>query len=380
MKKLLYIFIVLGLFACSSDSADDDSDNSTPCPSQPSLQTNPVTQIELNDSNDIESLVSATFSGEIINNPIGVNCEILSITSQGFTYATHTLPTIDDEAISVSGQDIDISVSNLNPEETYYVRTYLTNPLGTFYGNEVSFETPESVNPIYLGSNGVTIIAKDWAEAGMIGVINGIEYTIVSQESFNNVGWANNNIIPICTSKVTNMTVNLGGSSAVYFDNIDIGNWDVSNVTSMYGLFSGASSFNQDIGLWDVSSVTDMSGMFDSTSFNQDISNWDVSNVTSMYGLFAYASSFNQDIGNWNVSNVTNMQSMFDSNSGFNQDIGSWNVSNVTNMQWMFVGATAFNQDISSWDVSSVTNCSLFSGNTPQWTLAQPNFTNCNPD
>ena len=28
MKKLLYLFLVLGLFACSSDSADDDSNNS----------------------------------------------------------------------------------------------------------------------------------------------------------------------------------------------------------------------------------------------------------------------------------------------------------------------------------------------------------------
>ena len=30
MKKLLYFFLVLGLFACSSDSADEDSDNSNP--------------------------------------------------------------------------------------------------------------------------------------------------------------------------------------------------------------------------------------------------------------------------------------------------------------------------------------------------------------
>jgi hypothetical protein len=40
-----------------------------------------------------------------------------------------------------------------------------------------------------------------------------------------------------------------------------------------------------------------------------------------------------------------------------------------------------FNQDLSNWDVSYIQNygCDDFSTNTPQWTLPQPNFTNCNP-
>jgi surface protein len=381
MKKLLYIFLGLSLiFACSDDSSDNE-----PCPSQPTLETALVTQVELNNSADIQSLVRATFTGEIINNPTGVNCETLSITSQGFAYATHTLPTIDDESISSSGQNVNASVSNLNPESTYYVRTYLTNPLGTFYGNEVSFETPESSNPLYLDDNGVTIKAKDWAEAGMIGVINGVDYTIADLQFFYNFNWAANNV-PICTSLVEGY---LGFDNSYwqsfageYLSNVDIGNWDVSNFYDMSNMFAGATQFNQDLSNWDVSNVHIMQYMFSGISLNPNISNWDVSNVENMGGMFD-GSSFNQDISNWDVSNVTYMYGMFDGSS-FNQDISNWDVSNVTDMTYMFVGATQFNQDLSSWNVTNVTSCALFNGTsngvaTP-WTLPHPNFTNCNPD
>jgi len=408
MKKLLYIFLGLSLiFACS----DSDNDSNEPCPSQPSLETGVVTQIELNNSEDIQSLVSATFSGEIINNPIGVNCETLSITSQGFTYATHTLPTIDDESISSSGQNVNASVSNLNPDSTYYVRTYLTNTLGTFYGNEVSFETPESSNPIYLDDNGVTIKAKDWAEPGMIGFINGVEYTIADNQFFYNFdNWAGNNI-PICTSLVDNyegnytfLGTNWESFSDEYLSNVDIGNWDVSNFVNMSGIFVNVNTVSsQDLSNWDVSNVTDMQAMFVYSSFSPDISNWDVSNVIDMAAMFYesssnsdisnwnvgsltrmfrmfYGSSSNLDISNWDVSNVTDMNQVFSGASVFNQDISNWDVSNVTTMYNMFVGATQFNQDLSSWEVTNVTNCDNFSFNTNSWTLPQPNFTNCNPD
>ena len=59
MKKLLYLFLVLGLFACSSDSADDDSDNSNPCPNQPQLITYEVSNIDYDENTDLSS---ATFT------------------------------------------------------------------------------------------------------------------------------------------------------------------------------------------------------------------------------------------------------------------------------------------------------------------------------
>ena len=73
------------------------------------------------------------------------------------------------------------------------------------------------------------------------------------------------------------------------------------------------------------------------------------------------------------------MSNMFNS-SVFNQSIGNWNVTSVTRMHGMFRGNIVFNQDLSSWDVTGVTRCDNFSLNTIEWTLPEPNFTNCDPN
>ena len=77
---------------------------------------------------------------------------------------------------------------------------------------------------------------------------------------------------------------------------------------------------------------------------------------------------------------MTNMSSMFSSADLFNQDIGNWDVSNVINMSGMFHFVNSFNQNLSDWSVDTVIDCTSFSSNTPQWTLPQPNFTNCDPN
>ena len=84
-------------------------------------------------------------------------------------------------------QEVTTTLENLEPSTTYYVRTFLTNALGEFYGNEVSFVTSEEQgvcegnNPIYLDTNGVTIKACEDAEIGYTGVINGVTYTVVDE-------------------------------------------------------------------------------------------------------------------------------------------------------------------------------------------------------
>ena len=405
------------MFGCSDDSSDANAPD--PCPSQPTLQTNPVTQIENGDGTD--DMVSVTLNGEIINNPIGANCETLSITSQGFVWATNTLPTIEDESVSVSGTNINASISNLNNENVYYVRTYLTNTLGTFYGNEVSFETPESPNPVYLADNGITIKAREWAEIGMSGEINGFTYTIVDRELLDQMISDNEDLSRVCITKITDLGWNGDPTnSPLFFQdmsqtnnviNQELSNWDVSNVTNMSYMFYYGSGVEQDFSNWDFSNVTNMMGMFNQSSIipdssinnwdvsnvtnmsymfeglfsgNLELSNWDVSNVTDMSGMFAGNGTQGADypnIGVWNVSNVANMYGMFFGNTLFNQDISTWNVSNVNNMQSMFAYTYEFNQDLSDWDVANVTNCGGFYINPlNSWTLPQPNFTNCNPD
>ena len=212
-------------------------------------------------------------------------------------------------------------------------------------------------NPVYLADNGVTIKACDFASVGDTGVVNGVTYTVVDEAMLRDMVENEQDVTKVVTTKVTDMNRMFSSSNP-----------------------SIPSPFNQDIGNWDTSNVTDMNRMFfRAQEFNQEIVNWDVSNVTRMDSMFDEANSFNQVIGNWDVSNVSDMNYMFFQAYAFNKPIGNWDVSNVSDMSLMFYYATSFNRDLSSWSVDNVTNCDSFSNFTPQWTLPQPNFTNCTP-
>jgi len=410
MKKLIYLFLTVLIVACSSDDSSNDIDNNNPnC--EYVLNTLPVTDIEDG---------FATFNGVI---SMDSNCEF-PITEQGFVYATTIQPTTANNKVNVNGTEVSKNIENLQSNTTYYVRTFLTNVLGVFYGNEVSFMTSQcdGNNLIYLDSNGVTIKACDYANAGDTGVINGVTYTVVDYGELSSMVDFGQDVTKVVTTKinsmygmiinpnfnqdisswdvsnVTDMEIMFYGSSfnqdisawdvsnvsnmrAMFGDsnfNQDISSWDVSNVTNMVSMFY-YSSFNQDINSWDVSNVTDMTGMFyNSYYFNRDISAWDVSNVTNMDSMFAYSYAFNQDINSWDVSNVTDMELMFYNSYYFNRDISAWDVSNVSNMRAMFQNSS-FNQNISSWNVNNVTDCDGFSNSAPLTEANTPNFTNCTP-
>ncbi|PKD43469.1 BspA family leucine-rich repeat surface protein [Rhodohalobacter barkolensis] len=223
----------------------------------------------------------------------------------------------------------------------------------------------------YLAKNGVTIMCPN-ANLGDIGIVNGVEYEVVSRERLWQKVEENADLTKICVSKIIRMSDlfkdndfnqaigNWDVSSVTNMSNMfrnstfnqPIGNWDVSSVTRMDWMFHG-SQFDQPIGNWNVSSVTRMDWMFDGSQFDQPIGDWDVSSVVSMFDMFNN-SQFNHPIGNWDVSNVENMVRVF-SFSVFNQPIGNWDVSSVTTMEAMFYDSN-FNQPIENWDVGSVTN------------------------
>ena len=416
MKRLILLSALL-IFACSDDEGN-------PCVYEPTLTTEAATDITEN---------SATLNGTI--DVYSQNCDTVENVLQGFVYSISTEPTIDDTIVSVNGTSISSNLTDLEPNTTYYVRAFLVRPLiGVFYGNEVSFTlNEESCDVVYLDENGVTVKAYPCASIGDVGTVNGVEYTVVDRDMLYQMRGEWGQIITVnftklCTTRVTEMnalflcyedfnqpignwdTSNVTDMSGMFCSecadsqfNQDISQWDVSNVTNMSGMFSQGGVFNQDISQWIVSSVTNMSLMFSNSVFNQELGDWNVSSVTNMNSMFSNA-EFNQDIGNWDVSNVANLSYMFSGSSSFNQPIGGWSVSNVNDMRGMFYDASAFNQPIGNWDVSSVTNvsfmfynaesfnqdlgnwavdnvldCPNFSDETPQWTLPQPNFTNCTP-
>ena len=294
------------------------------------------------------------------------------------------------------------------------------------------------VDLFYLGSNGITIIAIEEAEIGMVDTINDKEYIIVDNESLKEYIDEANDYIPenLVTSKVTDMSY-LFQEKTIYNTGI-LREWDVSNVENFEGMFKGirplytnypydqlfvdtwdtSSAINmnsmfedtRDIGVyevglgyksfvgienWDVSNVEQMMYMFSSSSFNQPIGNWDVGNVWNMNGMFN-DSQFNQPIGDWDVSNVIIMNAMFMYGS-FDQPIGDWDVSKVGDMSNMFFYGfgqptqqqissnvwqsippdNPFNQDLSSWDTSNVTNMSqMFQGSLMNQDLSSWNVNN----
>ena len=196
----------------------------------------------------------------------------------------------------------------------------------TRQGAEVD-ENGVMINPIYLDENQITIKAKEWSISGDIGLINEIEYEVISEEELRRRILNDEDITRVCTSKITLMTQ--------LFDN--------------------------------------------KKTFNQDISTWDTSNVNGMNFMFNMAEAFNQNISSWNTSNVQDMNYMFRNALSFNQNIRFWDTSNVTIMRDMFNGAVSFNQDLSSWNVLKVYDCQSVFFNTLNWTLQKPNFTICSP-
>ena len=97
---------------------------------------------------------SATCGGIVASN----DGSYVAIDIRGICWSTHPHPTFNDnyvEAGNVMGS-FTVSLTELNPGVTYYVRAFAVTSQGTFFGNEVSFTTLHtvtiSVNPMEGGA------------------------------------------------------------------------------------------------------------------------------------------------------------------------------------------------------------------------------------
>ena len=126
MKNILYLFLAVTLFSCSSDSEGN------PCVYEPTLTTEAATDI---------TETSATLNGVI--SIVSENCDVPNNTEQGFVYSTEIQPTLEDIKVNVNGTNISTTIEGLESNTTYYVRAFLTNTLGDFYGIEISFITQD---------------------------------------------------------------------------------------------------------------------------------------------------------------------------------------------------------------------------------------------
>ena len=144
-----YFILILIIVSCSS-SDDTDISEEENCSYTPDLIIQDV-------DNATDS--SATFVGNITP----PTCEA-TVTSQGFVYATTTLPKTDDFVVKVAGEDISASVSDLLPNTLYYVRSFFENPTGEYYSDQVEFTT--SIGDIDIETKKASNITFESAKSG----------------------------------------------------------------------------------------------------------------------------------------------------------------------------------------------------------------------
>jgi len=129
MKKLIYIFLTVLIVACSGEDSNNQDNNDGD-------NNNITCEYSLTTLDAVVMPHLITLNGNI--NLISESCEY-PIIEQGFVYSSSIQPTINDQIANANGIEITASINDVVPNTTYYVRTFLTNALGEFYGNETSF-------------------------------------------------------------------------------------------------------------------------------------------------------------------------------------------------------------------------------------------------
>jgi len=100
-----------------------------------------------------------------------------AVTNRGVVYSHNTAPTLNDSVI-YSGSGIgsySASITNLEPDTTYYARAFASNSAGTSYGNTIEFETDD-----YLPDVGTIVTSNITTNSADVEseVINNGGYTV----------------------------------------------------------------------------------------------------------------------------------------------------------------------------------------------------------
>lgn len=119
---------------------------------------------------------SATTGGNITSAGAG------TVTARGVCWNTHTAPAISNNKTNDgSGTgSFTSSISGLNPNIKYYVRSYATNSYGTAYGNEISFTTPSFSAPTVTTLAATSVLSTTATLNGTVNANN--SSTVVSFE------------------------------------------------------------------------------------------------------------------------------------------------------------------------------------------------------
>lgn len=128
-KSIFYMAVICPflLISCGKDESEPDVN-------QPKITTKEITNLK----------ATAASSGGLIE-----STGLSAVTQRGVCWSKTPSPTIENSSTS-NGTGAGTFVSKLKglePLTKYYIRAYLINAEGIYYGNEISFETPEVIVP-----------------------------------------------------------------------------------------------------------------------------------------------------------------------------------------------------------------------------------------
>lgn len=157
MKRILFFAILITL-SCSKD------EGYVSCIYQYTLETEEATNI---------SDTSAIISGRVI--VTSDNCTVSPSAQKGFVYSINSQPNINDNLVTSTEEQFNVTLTNLNPSTTYYVRAFIASSNGEYYGNEISFTTLPPSSTINYGINEFEVIFDEIPR----------EYTVYIPENYN---------------------------------------------------------------------------------------------------------------------------------------------------------------------------------------------------
>jgi uncharacterized protein (TIGR02145 family) len=129
---LIYPLLIMGVFlvfasSCQKDDDDNGNGNNSGIPVLSTTEVTDITQTTAKSGGNITSDGGTT------------------VTARGVCWNTGQTPTISDNKTEdgTGAGSFTSSITDLEPNTTYYVRAYATNSAGTGYGSAMSFTTQE---------------------------------------------------------------------------------------------------------------------------------------------------------------------------------------------------------------------------------------------
>lgn len=160
-------------------------------------------------------------------------------------------------------------------------------------GEESNSQDSTQTSGLYLGANGVTLIANSAAKPGDKITFESITYLVVDDQMLRDIVMDDReDIATLVTTYVTDLSYLFENKQTI---TPNIAAWDVSNVTNLSYMFSGASVYNGVLSYWDTASVSLMDAVFyNASDFNQNLSGWCVSLIDKAPTNFSAGSSIPQ--------------------------------------------------------------------------------------